>query len=515
MGPESKGIELRRSVSLWMCLLGLVSLVWGCTDSPSPPSSLRFGLANFPANLDPRFATDAASARINRLIYARLVDFDETGQPMPSLADWEQRSPTHYRFRLRESPRPFHDLSPLTAHDVKVTYDFILDPTHVSPHRATLSLISRIETPTEGIVDFFLDRPDILFPSYLVIGILPAKLIEKNHQFNENPIGNGPFVFVERPDQTRLRIQREHDGQLFEFIRVPNPTVRTLKLLAGEIDMLQNDLPPELIAHLAQDPHVRVQKRKGANYAYLGFNMDDSIVGQHEVRKAIAHAIDRERIIRYVMGDSATPATSLFPSEHWAGHPSLTKYEYNPQLARTLIRQAGFNKGNPARIIYKTSSDPFRLRLATIIQDQLGQVGIHATIQSHDWGTFYGDIKSGRFQMYSLAWVGVKTPDIFHYIFHSRSIPPNGANRGRYTNPRADALIEQAEASQDFNEKRFIYRKLQALLNQTLPYVPLWYEDHVFIAHKDIQGFQVASDGNYDGLLHVKRRTKDRISQTR
>ena len=513
MGPESKGIELLRSVSLLLCLLGMLGTVSSCTDSPSSSSSLRFGLANFPANLDPRFATDAASARINRLIYARLVDFDEAGQPIPSLADWEQRSPTHYRFRLRESPRKFHDHSPLTAQDVKVTYDFILDPKHLSPHRTTLSLISRIETPTEGIVDFFLDRPDILFPSYLVIGILPAKLIEKKHQFNENPIGNGPFVFIERPDQTRLRLKREQDGQLFEFIRVPNPTVRTLKLLAGEIDMLQNDLPPELISHLAQDPNVRVQKRKGANFAYLGFNLDDSIVGQHDVRKAIAHAIDRESIIRYVMGGSATPASSLFPAEHWAGHPLLAKYEYNPQLARTLIRQAGFNKENPARIIYKTSSDPFRLRLATIIQDQLDHVGIQATIQSHDWGTFYGDIKSGRFQMYSLSWVGVKTPDIFHYIFHSHSIPPNGANRGRFVNPHADALIEQAEASQDLNEKRVIYRQLQALLNKTLPYVPLWYEDHVFIANKDIQGFRVASDGNYDGLLHVNRQASKLTNQ--
>ena len=513
MRPESEGIELLRSVSLWCCLLGILVIVSGCTDSPSSSSSLRFGLANFPANLDPRFATDAASARINRLIYARLVDFDETGQPIPALADWEQRSPTHYRFRLRESPHTFHDHSPLTAQDVKATYDFILDPTHVSPHRTTLSLISRIETPTEHLVDFFLDRPDILFPSYLVIGILPAKLIEKNHQFNDNPIGNGPFVFIERPDQTRLRLKRERDGQLFEFIRVPNPTVRTLKLLAGEIDMLQNDLPPELIVHLAQDPHVRVQKRKGANFAYLGFNMADSIVGQHDVRKAIAHAIDRESIIRYVMGGSATPATSLFPAEHWAGHPLLAQYEYNPQLARALISQAGFHKGNPARIIYKTSSDPFRLRLATIIQDQLEHVGIHATIQSHDWGTFYGDIKSGRFQMYSLSWVGVKTPDIFHYIFHSHSVPPNGANRGRYADPQADALIEQAEASQDLKEKRFIYRNLQALLNKTLPYVPLWYEDHIFIANSDIEGYRVAPDGNYDGLLNVKRRTNNLNTQ--
>lgn len=492
-------------------LVGILSIILGCTNPPPPSSALRFGLANAPANLDPRFATDAASARINRLLYARLVDFDEAAHPIPSLADWERRSPTHYRFHLREHRRTFHNNTRLTSQDVKATYDVILDPDQLSPHRTTLSLISRIDTPTEETVDFFLSRPDILFPSYLVIGILPAKLVRKNHPFHDQPIGSGPFTFVERPDETRLQLKRRKDGQIFEFIRVPNPTVRTLKLLAGEIDMLQNDLPPELISYLAQAPGVRIQQRRGEIFAYLGFNMEDPFVGRNNVRKAIAHAIDRKSIIRYVLGGAASPASSLFPPEHWAGHPSLAQYEYNPRLARSLLKQAGFDQQNPARLTYKTSSDPFRLRLATIIQDQLEQVGIHTTIQSHDWGTFYGDVKAGRFQMYSLSWVGVKTPDMFHYIFHSHSIPPNGANRGRFANPDVDALIEQAEASQDWEEKRHIYRNLQALLFQTLPYVPMWYEDHVFIASHDIEGYTVAPDGNYDGLINVTRRTRDMI----
>ena len=441
----------RHTILSWVLLLGIFGAAFGCTDPP-PSSNIRFGLANTPENLDPRFATDATSARINRLLYARLVDFDEAAQPVPSLADWERLSPTHYRFHLRELYRTFHDNSRLTAHDVKVTYEFILDPKHASPHRSTLNLISRIEAPTEETVDFYLSKADTLFPHYLVIGILPAKLIQIQHPFSEQPVGSGPFVFVRRLDDTRLQLIREHDGQVFEFIRVPNPTVRTLKLLAGEIEMLQNDLPPELISYLAQDPRVRVQQRRGANFSYLGFNMEDPIVGQHHVRKAIAHAIDRESIIRYVMGGAASPANSLFPPDHWAGPPALSGYEYNPQLAQSLLQQVGFSSHNPVRLTYKTSSDPFRLRLATIIQDQLDRVGIHTTIQSHDWGTFYGDIKAGRFQMYSLSWVGVKTPDIFHYIFHSHSIPPVGANRGRFENPNADALIEQAEASQDLKK---------------------------------------------------------------
>jgi peptide/nickel transport system substrate-binding protein len=82
------------------------------------------------------------------------------------------------------------------------------------------------------------------------------------------------------------------------------------------------------------------------------------------------------------------------------------------------------------RIVYTTSTDPFRLRLATIIQHQLSAAGFEVELRSYDWGTFYGDIRAGRFQMYSLMWVGIKLPEIFRYAFHSESRPPVGANRG-------------------------------------------------------------------------------------
>ena len=120
-------------------LLGL--LLAAC--APAPDNTLRIGLASAPVTLDPRFATDATSSRVNRLLYARLVDFDDRQLPVPSLATWEKITPTHYRFTLSdsESGREFHDGSRLTARDVKATYEAVLDPVNASPHRATLSMI--------------------------------------------------------------------------------------------------------------------------------------------------------------------------------------------------------------------------------------------------------------------------------------------------------------------------------------------------------------------------------------
>ncbi|MDH4360368.1 MAG: ABC transporter substrate-binding protein [Nitrospirota bacterium] len=493
---------LRILWTIWLPLIGLFSIL-GCTESLSD-HTLRFGLANSPSNLDPRYATDATSARINRLIYSRLVDFNEEAIPIPALASWIEVSPTHYRFDLRE-PRPiFHNGAQLSAKDIKATYESILNPERASPHRGILQLIARIDTPTESTVDFFLKQPDSLFPGYLVIGILPANLIAGGHPFHDLPIGSGPFRFLERPDETRLVIERRADGQRIEFLRIPDPTVRTLKLLAKEIHLIQNDLPPELVSYLSAHDGITLQQRQGANFAYLGFNQLDPVVGQENVRKAIAHAINREQIIQFALKGRARVAQALFPPEHWAGLSSLTGYNYNPEQAKTLLKEAGFTPDHRPAITYKTSTDPFRLRLATIIQYQLHQVGIDVSIQSHDWGTFYGDIKAGHFQMYSLAWVGVKSPDIFRYAFHSDAIPPAGANRGHYSDAVADHLMTQAEHTSDRPVQQTLYRTLQARLSETLPYVPLWFEDHFALSSASITGYQLGADGNFDGLSQVR-----------
>jgi peptide/nickel transport system substrate-binding protein len=485
-----------------LLLVLAVFLLGGCGEPPR--EDLRFGLSSMPANLDPRFATDAASTRVNRLLYGRLVDFDERSMPVPALAAWERLAPTHYRFVLREGERRFPDSERLTARDVAATYAYILDPANASPHRTALALIERVEVLDEDTVDFHLVRPDPLFPAYLVIGILPARLIAEGHPFHRQPVGSGPFAFVDWPEEGRLRLLRRNDGMPLEFLRVSDPTVRVLKLMRGEIDMLQSDLPPELVRYLAAQEGLRVERGQGSNFTYLGFNLRDPVVARPEVRRAIAHAIDREAIIRYVLSDAARTAEALLPPTHWAGGEALEAYPHDPERARALLAEAGYGPDRPVRISYKTSSDPFRVRLATIIQRQLGEVGIEVDLRSYDWGTFYADIRSGRFQMFSLSWVGIKTPDIFRYAFHSRSVPPAGANRGWFVNTAADGLIEAAEGAQELEAQAAYYRELQYLLLEELPYIPLWYEDHVFVARTGIEGYRLAVDGNYDALAHVR-----------
>ncbi|MCH9674135.1 MAG: ABC transporter substrate-binding protein [Gammaproteobacteria bacterium] len=480
----------------------LLCLFFGLAGCDQPPrADVSLGLSAGPVTLDPRFATDAVATRLNRLLYARLVDFDEALAPTPALAKWVRLGQLHYRFHLDEDRDTFHDGATLTAADVVATYESILDKATGSPHRGSLTNVASISAASEDSVDFHLHKPDPLFPGKLVVGILPAELIRSSHPFNERPVGSGPFEFQSWSGENRVRMTRRRDGAVVDVLKIQEPTTRVLKLLRGEVDLIQSDVAPEVVGWLSAKPGVKVSRAQGTRFSYVGFNLEDPVVGKFEVRQAIAHALDRDAIVQHVFKAGARPASALLVPTHWAGHSGLVPIKHDLAEAKRLLAKAGYGEG--LEIVYKTSADPFRIRIASIIQAQLKAAGITVKVQSHDWGTFFGDVKAGRFQMYSLAWVGIKMPDIFRYVFHSDSVPPKGANRGRYRDERTDELIEQAESTSDLDAQAAHYRALQARLLETLPYVPLWYEDNFYAAQDHVRGYRLTADGNYDGLLTI------------
>ena len=499
-------MRLRRAPTPLGPVLALLGVfLAGCgADSTPGDGALRLALANAPRNLDPRLATDASSERVNRLLYRRLVEFDAGSLPVPSLATWERLTPTHYRFTLGAEGRAFADGSRLEAEDVVATYASILDPATASPHRALLGIIERLSAEGPDQVDFHLREPDPLFPAYLGIGILPARLIRAGHRFQTQPLGSGPFALAAWPDPGRLVLTRRRDGRPIQLVAVKDPNVRVMKLLRGEVQMLQGDLSPELVAYLGRSHGVRVTRVPGANFSYLGLNLEDPATGDLRVRRALALCLDRKAILRYLFQGGGRGADGLFPPGHWAANWDLHGLVHDPETARALLAEAGFGPGHPLRLTLKTSSDPFRVRLATAIQAQAAEVGIDLKVQSYDWGTFFGDIQAGRFQVYGLTWVGIRTPDIFRYAFASTAIPPDGANRGRYRSPRADSLIAQARAEPDLRLQANLYRELASLLLEELPYIPLWYEDQVCATREGVAGYTLAPDGNFDGLDAVE-----------
>jgi len=466
---------------------GLFLMLAACSQ-PGNPDDIRFALAQAPLNLDPRYASDAASERLNRLIYQPLVDFDNHSRPVGDLAGWQEISPTHYRFTLKPQRAPFHNGNSVTARDVVATYESLLNM-RSSPHTAEFTNIKQVAALDEGTVDFTLRAPDPEFPARLIIGILPADLIAQGHDFAHHPVGNGPLRFVSW--NSVVRLQRVSDKQGFVLTEVRDPTVRVLKLLRGEADLIQGDLPPELVRYLEKQPEVQVKYSQGTNFSYLGFNMQDSLLKNPQIRKAIAHAVDREAVIRHAL-IAGSRAETILPPEHWAGNPGLQPHAYDPQLARDLLQHADVKL--PLKLVYKTSTDAQRVRLATILQAQMQPAGIELEIRSLDWGTFFDDVKHGKFQLYGLTWVGIKTPEIYRLAFHANSIPPHGANRGQFMDEATDILIDKAD-----------WQGASSRIHALLPYVPLWYEGQFAAMRKDITDYAPRPDGKWDDLATIRR----------
>ena len=482
--------QLFKNILLCLFFLGISA----CARQSTEAVDLSFAIPAAPRTLDVRFATDATSFRIGQLMYKAPVTFNDKSQPIPWLCEWEEITPQHFRLRIQEGAS-FSTNKPITSADIKATYDSILNKDTGSPHRGSVAHIDTIEVVDSQKVDFFLKRADPLFLSTLAIGVLPKSWLE-------NPQGQAPSsgnYILDEPweEGGGILLKRRSDDFKLRFVVSRDPTIRVLKLLKGEVQLLQNNLPPELIAWLSSKNEVNVKKHSGSTFAYLGFNLKDPLLADHKLRLAIAHAIDRDTIIKYLFAGAARKANAILPPEHWASASGLTSYQYNTEKASALLKEIGINPENRIRLSFKTSKDPLRLRLASVIQAQLQPLGIDLDIQSYDWGTFYDDIKAGRFQLYSLAWVGVKGIDIFRYVHHSEAIPPNGANRGSYISLKVNALIEKIEHSNDLSIKKQLLNELQSQILADLPYVPLWYEDNVAISIRNAKNYNLSNDGNY------------------
>jgi peptide/nickel transport system substrate-binding protein len=501
-------------IFLYLSLVFIIILNLSCAKKSDRRNTLIIGIPTNPTNLDPRLSTDVASSQVNNLLFNKLVRLDKNLNITLDLAEsYTMPDKKSYIFYLKKNVL-FHNLKELTAHDVKYTFDTIRDPEFKSPKRGNLKDLEEIEILDKYTIKFKLKKVNASFLLNISLGIVPKDVAEiKKDKFSQSPIGTGPFKLVDfRPDERLEFVAFEEyfegraklDRVIYKII--PDSNVRILELKNGDIDFIQNGFNLDLLPWLKKNKNLRVVSKPGLNYAYLGFNLKDPILKKKKVRQAIAYAIDRKAIVEHILKGEATLATGVLNPDNWAYEPEVKRYPYNIKLAKRLLDEAGYpvtKKGIRFTLIYKTSQDETRKRIGEILQEQLAKVGIRVKIKIYEWGTFYGDIKKGNFQIYTLSWVGVVEPDIYYYIFHSESIPPKGANRGRYINPELDRLIEKGRATLDIKKRKKIYSRIQKIVAEELPYISLWYTNNIAIMNRRIKGFYLHPSGNFRFLKDV------------
>lgn len=490
--------------------LSAVCVALSCSH-PADPNTLVMIIESSPTSLDPRVGNDAQSERIGMLIFDALLQRDQHFNLQPAVAThWEIPDPLTYVFHLRRDVR-FHDGRPLTSRDVKWTFDSMLNGSIRSIKSGTYRLIDRIDAPDEWTVVFRLKEPYATLLWNLGEGSIGIVPYGSATDFNQHPIGSGPFRFVRQVPDKEVVIERNPEYwngapklERVRFAVVPDSTTRALELRKGSADVAINALSPDMIVTIERQRKLAIERAPGTIYGYLAFNLRDPILKDVRVRQAIAYAMDRQPLIHYLWRDQARLAASVLPPQHWAYNNAVAHYDHDPARARQLLDQAGYKPGADGvrfHLTMKTSTEESTRLLAAVLQQQLREAGIALDIRTFEFATFYSDVVKGAFQFYSLRWIGGnEDPDMFEAAFHSASFPPRRFNRGFYSNPRVDALIDQGRREIDQAKRKAIYGEIQRILAEDLPYVNLWYFDNILVHTTRVRNLQLSPRGNYDFL---------------
>jgi peptide/nickel transport system substrate-binding protein len=493
-------------VGIWVALTGC-----GGDARAGRGGGVTLLIESNPANLDPRFATDAQSQHLDGVIFSSLVARDEQMNLRGDLAEsWEARDPLTYVFHLRRGVR-FHDGSAVTAADVKATFDFILNAANHSAKRGGFRMVASVEAPDAATIIFHLKEPYASFlwsVSRPAIGIVPANA---GADFSRVLIGSGPFRFVSQAqdDEVKLAANTDYFGGAPSIARlrarvVPDAIVRALELRKGSADLEISSLSPDIVPVLARRPELGVSERAGTNLQYLGFNLQDATIARREVRQALAYATDREALIKYLLHGQARIATGILPSNHWAYEGNVAKYALDAARAEALLDAAGFPRGAKGvrmHLMLKTSTEEQSRLIGAALQEQWRRVGVELEVRPLEFATLLSDSVKGNFQINLLRWVGANNdPDVFEFVFSSKRFPPDGANRGHYRNARMDALVDQIRVEMDREKRKALCSEAQKIVAEDLPYLPLWFGDAVSVHRRELGDLNLSPTGDFDFL---------------
>jgi peptide/nickel transport system substrate-binding protein len=446
------------------------------------------------------------------------MELDDHMRVVPKLAErLEHPTPTTYVVTLKRGVH-FQDGHEMTSADVVYTFRSFLDPEFVSPRKGGYRELKSVDATDRYTVLFTLTRPFTSFPINLVMPIIPDGA---GASLADHPMGTGPYRFVRYAVDDRVELARfdgyfdgppRNAGLVLKVI--PDDIMRGLELQKGTTDIVVNDLTPDIAHQLETNQQLQKAEAPGVDYQYLGINLRDPILRDVRVRQAIAYAIDRHAIIEYLRRGLGVPAVGLLPVLSWAFADDAFSFPFDPARARALLDEAGYRDPDGDgpqsrfRLNLKISNTlEFNRLQASVIQQNLRDVGIDLDVRTYEFATLFADVLKGNFQLYSLQWTAgsLADPDILRRVFHSTQTPPAGFNRGSYSNPRVDALLDEASASTDEAHRLELYKEVQRLVALDVPYISLWNKTNLVVAQRSLTGIQVDAMADLRFLKDVAR----------
>lgn len=500
----------------WFAVVAVLVGLSACSGAPPKNRIVTLAVLSSPNSLDPRVGSDETSQRAHQLLYDNLLALDGQLKVTGGLASsWQQVDPLTYDVVLRQGVL-FHDGHELTADDVVYTFSSFIDPAFISPRKGAYRVLDKVTALDRYTARFSLKEPFGSFPIQLVMPVVPK---DAGPGLRDRPVGTGPYKFVSFAVDDNLQLEAfpqyfrgapANDGVVLKV--VPDEIMRALELRKGTVDLVVNDLSPDVVHQLATDPGMSVAESPGTDYAYVGFNMRDPILSDRRVRHAIGYAIDRQAIVDHLRRGLATPAIGILPPVSWAFEPDVFQFTHDVAKAKSLLDEAGYpdpDGDGPAprlRLTLKVSTNEFIRLQAAVIQQDLKQAGIDLDVRSYEFATLYADVLKGNFQLFTLQWVGVSDPDMLRRVFHSKQMPPSGFNRGYYENPEVDRLLDEAAAATTDDERRRLFGAAQRLVAEDAPYISLWNKTNVAVSRTGIEGVKLTPSAEFTFLREVTKR---------
>lgn len=492
--------------SAWAGLFGVVA---GCllaqsaqAQTPVRGGTLNVGMFQDMKTLDPVRSNDLSERDVLYLLYNTLFRLDTDFSVKPELVQsWTfQEDGLKVTFKLQPGVK-FQDGTSFDAEAVKSSLGRRLNPAEKSPQQKILDDVIKAMTvvdPLTVVIDLKIPAPGLLGALAQREGFIESPTAAKKFgdDFGSNPVGSGPFIFKEWIRGNQIVVERnpnywEQGKPYLDKIVLQNiagSVVGVQRLRTGEIDLIpamtvQDVLPLRALTD------IKLDEAPANRWYSLQFQVDKPPFDNLKLRQAIAHAIDRKKLVDIIMLGKAPISDSPTPAGLWWHSPEVKSYEYNPDKARALLKEAGYPNG-----FQTTLSAPQRTpdsQISEVVQDQLKAVGINVTLEPASTGEFYQRVFRRAINFTPMNWTQRPDADgLFRFLLYTKE----GANTTGYSNPEVDTLMDKARALTDINARKPLYTKMQQIVTSELPYVPLFFAIQYMARRSNVEGHKWIPD---------------------
>ncbi|WP_342643092.1 ABC transporter substrate-binding protein [Rhodoligotrophos ferricapiens] len=470
-------------------------------ETPVRGGTLNVGFADDSKTMDPIYSVQWAERQILFLIYNSLFRIAPDFSLEPELVkSWEnENGGKRVVLHLQEGVK-FHDGTDFNAEAVKWNLERRMDEKANSPQRNQLTVISSVEVVDNNTVALNLKEsfPPLLSALADRAGLMvsPTAAQKYGEDFGNHPVGTGAFVFKEWVRGSHVKLDRNENywekGLPYldhvVFNDISNAVIGIQRLMTGEIDFVAQ-LSPQDVRLIQNNPEIKLDPIKVGQWYSLQWHWNEAPFNNADLRKAIAHSLDRNKINQILWAGTGTVSNGPTPPGLWWSPPATDGYVYDVEKAKELLAKSGVPAGT--ELVLAAPTDNVLRQLNQLVKEQVEAIGLKVRLDPVSQSEWYARVVDKKINFTPMRWTQRADPDgLLYILFHSKGY----ANTTGYSNPEVDRLLDEARSIDDMAKRKELYDQVHKLLLEDLPYVPVGFAAEFVAMNKDVHGFRWIPD---------------------